>query len=63
MAIPLDGIDPRRQQVSGLETEEWLSIVLEPRWYDVIEERMAVLERLTAPVVGAEIINGYPSKE
>lgn len=32
-----------------LRTEEWLSLVCDPRWYDVIEERVAVMDRLTDP--------------
>ncbi len=35
-----------------LRTQEWCDLVLDPRFYDVLEGRQAVLERLTAPPMG-----------
>jgi hypothetical protein len=47
----------------GLVTQEWMDLVLDTRFYPVLEEREDVVERLTAPPLG--IINGTsqsPSK-
>jgi transcription elongation factor Elf1 len=39
----------------ALRTQEWMDLVLEPRFFDLLEERMNLLDRLTAPPSGLPI--------